>query len=573
MAILIANLGTSDLAVEIEGAYFPIKFDRSEPNIILPPAGSNEEVLWNQRDEYVKTFLCEELKLSERASFRDLTQKILEASQQNPDDWHQRLRPGRIWGAIATAREKFKVNKVYFFVTDQPKTEILGYPTDTIHLFKILKEWFKQKIPDLKIELEKIPQNIRAIDQDALFNHYYKRLSQISKGQETILISIKGGTIQMQIALRMQAMAMVEFQVNIEPKLDIMKVLAGEASSCRLSSYWQYIRSQKYLSVQQLLQERWDFDGSIQLLQDWQNYLQLLIRNKAADKNIADNNEQNQRIITALNIAIDCFNLDHIKAARELNNHENTRLKDSSKLHESICGNNYDKLLNLYTQCRIYWQLNQVANFLSRMSSFYEETLLLLIESIHNAGVDTCIERRLDNWRLNTSKLRKISGGKLWSEYENLEAPQNPSFRNHSFGREAIFELKGRPTKRNLIKVLLQICPELIRNNAGIVLQQLEKLDFWASVRNDLIHRNQGVSKAQMDELLEDNRQGYSRKQKMALVACAANEIEYVMASICQPELGLVKPEYKRFVGGNDFYIYSQVRSWVLGQLQDSLSN
>jgi hypothetical protein len=573
MAILIANLGTSDLAVQIEGSYFPIFFDRNERNLILPPKGSKEDELWSQRNEYVKTFLCDELKLSEKASFRDLTEKILEAYQLNPDEWHQRLRPGRIWGVITTAREKFQVNKVYFFVTDQPETEEQGYPTDTINLFEILNEWFKRKIPGLKIELEKIPKEIKPVDQDALFNHYYKRLSQVTKGQKAILISIKGGTIQMQIALRMQAMAMVEFQVNIEPELDITKVLAGEASLCQLTSYWQYIRSQKYLSVQQLLQERWDFDGSIQMLKDWQNYLQMLIKNKAADKNVANNSSENERIILALNIAIDCFNLDHIKAAKELNKPENIRLKESSKLHELICGNNYDKLLNLYTQCRIYWQLNQVANFLSRMSSFYEETLLLLIESIDNAGVNTCIDGKLDKWRLNIPKLQEKSGGKLWLEYKNLESPYNQSFRNHPFAREPIFELKGRPTKRNLIRVLLQICPEPVQNNVEIVLQQLEKLDFWASVRNELIHRNQGVSKTQMDGMLKDNRLKNSGKGQMALVACDADDIECTMASICQPHLGFVKPEYERFVGGHDFYIYSQVRSWVVRQLQVSLKS
>lgn len=33
MKILLANIGTSDLAVEIDGYWFPVGFDRSEPGI------------------------------------------------------------------------------------------------------------------------------------------------------------------------------------------------------------------------------------------------------------------------------------------------------------------------------------------------------------------------------------------------------------------------------------------------------------------------------------------------------------------------------------------------------------
>lgn len=109
MTILIINLGTSDLAVKIDDHYFPIKFDRNEPNIILPPKGSNEEALWNQREDYIEEFLCNELNLDKTASFRDLTKKTLKEYKNNFDDWHERLHPGRIWGIIKTAQEKYQI--------------------------------------------------------------------------------------------------------------------------------------------------------------------------------------------------------------------------------------------------------------------------------------------------------------------------------------------------------------------------------------------------------------------------------------------------------------------------------
>jgi len=44
MAILIANIGTSDLAVKIEEYFIPVGFDRSEPNInIDDPALTDDQ--------------------------------------------------------------------------------------------------------------------------------------------------------------------------------------------------------------------------------------------------------------------------------------------------------------------------------------------------------------------------------------------------------------------------------------------------------------------------------------------------------------------------------------------------
>ncbi|PMB23306.1 hypothetical protein CEN45_10715, partial [Fischerella thermalis CCMEE 5198] len=381
MSILIANIGTSDLAVKIEDYYFPIKFDRNEPNIKLPPANSNEAALWTQRESFIQEFLCDELKLNNNASFRDLTHKILENYQQNTEQWHSRLRPGRIWGIVKTAQEKFHVKHVYYFVTDQPPSEVYGYPTDTINLAKILNIWLKREILDLQITPIIIPQNIKPVEQDALFNYYYEQLQKISQGQDKILISLKGGTPQMQIALRIQVMALsVDFQAYLEPELDITKVLAGEPSLCKLNAYWLYIRGQKYQAINQILQ-RWDFDGSIQLMRSYQEYLQSLIQENVIDASTV-NDDLIEQVIIALNVAVDCFNLDNFKASQDLKKAENKYLRQSSNLHKLICDHNYDRLLNIYTQCRIFWQLNQIAHFLSRLASFGEEVLHDIIKEL-----------------------------------------------------------------------------------------------------------------------------------------------------------------------------------------------
>ncbi|NER05868.1 MAG: hypothetical protein F6K17_26395, partial [Okeania sp. SIO3C4] len=65
-AILIANIGTSDLAVKkIEdiNRYIPIGFDRNEPNIDYSDLTEEEKSNWEQelKPSFIRNFLCLEL--------------------------------------------------------------------------------------------------------------------------------------------------------------------------------------------------------------------------------------------------------------------------------------------------------------------------------------------------------------------------------------------------------------------------------------------------------------------------------------------------------------------------------
>lgn len=240
MTILIANIGTSDLAVKIDDYYLPIGFDRSEPNhdVALAELSENEKEKWNNRQKLIATNLCEELKVNYhpqnyRFSFRELTAKIFDAYQQSPETWHQRLSPGRIWGVIKTALDN-NVTKIYIFVTNQPVeltnplNQIVknpGYDTDSIHLFKILQSWIKNEIvKQVPLIDYTIPEKIPAIDQDGLLGEYYKFFNQF-KEDEKILVSVKGGTPQMQTALRVQAMSSdILTQIYLEPDLSIKNI-------------------------------------------------------------------------------------------------------------------------------------------------------------------------------------------------------------------------------------------------------------------------------------------------------------------------------------------------------------
>ncbi|NJM23038.1 MAG: hypothetical protein HC907_32345 [Richelia sp. SM1_7_0] len=555
MAILITNLGTSDLAVKIDGYYFPIRFNRNEPNIILPPEASNEAALWNQRESYIEEFLCEELKLDKTASFRDLTKKILEEYEQNPEHWHRRLHPVRIGGVITTAQDKYQVQEVYCFVTNQSPEEEQGYKTDSIHLFQILQKWFAKEIPTLK--LKPIMIDFKAIDQDALFNYYYEFFNEVSQGQDKILINIKGGTGQMQNALQIQAMAsMVEFQANLEPELNIAKLLHGEPSPCKINAYWQYIRSQKYLAVKQLLQ-RWDFDGSIQLLESWQSYLETLIKENIANKSaIAENDFKIKQIIQALNIAVDCFNLDNIKASRDLKKPENNPLRKETSLFQLVADDNYDRLLNLYTQCRIYWELNQIANFLARLASFGEETLHYLVQEL--AGLQYFDkERHPDNWDLDQNRVEP----ELWSLFENEEGTKcndkNP------------YRLPGRFSKRNFVNSLIRYRSNSHEKTAWQkITESLDKLDYWIEKRNQIVHSAKGVSQESMQKSLNSDKN--NNNSKSATKACSPQEIIKEITHISKQTSQIVKKPQSQFIGINNtpLYIYSDIRDWVVSNLR-----
>ncbi|TPX29165.1 hypothetical protein [Cylindrospermopsis raciborskii] len=139
--------------------------------------------------------------------------------------------------------------------------------------------------------------------------------------KELMLISVKGGTNQMKTALQLQGISVSAFKrlLFINPLLSIPSVFAGQPSSCELESYWRYMRTHKYQTIRLLL-ERWDFDGAIQILTDWQEYLSYLINQGIVDQeSTADNqvinkleqsSDTSELILTALKFARACFNLD-----------------------------------------------------------------------------------------------------------------------------------------------------------------------------------------------------------------------------------------------------------------------
>lgn len=534
-AILIANIGTSDLAVKIDDYYIPVGFDRTEPNLDESGLTEDEKTVWEKqlRQSYIISELCPELGVTvtenkngqQSFSFRELTQKLLVAYENDKTGtWHDRIRPGRIWGVLQTATQnpQFQVKQAYIFVTNQPefildpksgkqKFNQQGYPSDSIHLFSILKKWFQQEMPDLELIRQVIPENIPAVDRDGLLSYYYQFFFQYISSGQTILISIKGGTNQMQLALTMQAIASsVTNQLFIDPQLSIKNILNGKASECHFTSYWRYMRSQKYQDVKIILESRWDFRGAISILDNWLATLKFL-KPYIDDPELSASNELLSRIVKTLEVGDYCLNLDIQTAKHFLGDNPQLASKLSKILVKQV--SNYDSLLNLYSQCCIYYNLDQIANFLSRMSSFYEG---VLEETAKNLD----IFRDFPN-RTNRFEKRSFIGGKVRSRNEISEM-------------EAWEE----------------------------ILLLLKSFDYWCDRRNELIHHGTGMSKKRMKSL-------YLNVQVNNPDTCPPDRIIEQMAKILTNNLGLVKPEYlHKFVGDTTpHYIYSEVKDWAIAKL------
>jgi hypothetical protein len=523
MAILLANLGTSDLAIKINDFDYclPI-FERKEPNEDTSKLTTYELDAWNDRDTYTK-FLYDELDIrlikskntgeqtgEVDSSFIEFSNKLLKAYLSDPNTWHHRIRPGRIGGVILDAQKKFDLQEIHLFVTNQNPQHKL----DTIYLFEILKFWFKREY-NLILTAQEIPFGVTAREADKLLDFYYQFFTEHISNDSTLLVSIKGGTPQMQTALKIQAIASsVARLMFIDPQFDIAKTLAGKFSECQLTSYWRYMRTQKYQIVKLLLEENhWDFNGSIQILKDWQLVLKFFINHQVVETNdIANSSEAISRMIKTLDIGINSFNLDISSAKNFLDS--NSQLKLSKSLINQV--SNYDIVLNLYTQCRIYWKLNQVANFLSRMSSFYEA---ILVKIAHNMGF-----------------------------YSNFPLKDN------------------RFNKRSFVDSHINLNSTIQEKQAWQeILSLLKSIDFWCEQRNEIIHLAKGVSKQKMEELFNQQRQYNSD-------ICAPQSIMSNMTKILSNDLEIVRKEYKnKFVGDNqEYYIYSEVKNWVIETLDSN---
>ena len=651
MTLLIANIGTSDLTVKIGDRFLPIKFERDEPNENRETLTSEEAEIWKERKKIVGENLYTELGVTV-TQFRDLSQKLWEAYQQEPDRWHHRLYLGRILGSIDHAIAK-GATKAHILVTDQKP----AHDQDTVYLFYILQKWLAVERPHFTIEAVVIPENVSAIDADALLNFYYFKfielttdlinsqldvknikIGQIVRGEvsdikdygvflnapknikglihiskvskefmtpaklrqkfyigekirakitnikddgklefstrdltnEIILVSLKGGTPQMAEALKLQAMSVASSQslFLIDTKANIKRILAGQPAECQLTAYWRYVRSQKYETVKQLL-GRWDFDGAIAILRDWQDYLDVLIAERVIDfEDVKHNLEGLIPIIKGLEIARAYFNLD-IKTVDNILG-EHPFVNDAGFKPEKILADykhfKQYRVLHMFTLCRVYWQLDQMFSFLSGVFSCCDVAIEHLIYKYCSPNQFGCFS--FDTSYLNLRQAKQQLGDRFWQMFFKLEDnEQNP--RRHELTGDQEYRLASRYNKRNFIEALIWArgSSQDIADWASLKSSFLQ-LDFWGNKRNKFVHSASGISKDLMVSEYE------ALKPDQRSKTCPPDRILEIMEEICHSGLlGIDRLLGDRFASGADadYYIYSEIRDWVGQKLAQNI--
>ncbi|MDT9177083.1 MAG: hypothetical protein P5702_04945 [Limnospira sp. PMC 1291.21] len=606
MTILIANIGTSDLALkfyqplkkiqretsvsdeDLEQNYFlPVGFDRNEPNLKEAESqlSTGELLIWQNRYQLLKEQYYQTWKVN---TFRELTQCLLGKYIETPQELHDCIRPGRLWGVVKEAVEA-SVRDIYIFVTDQFLEENgeknKGADSDTVYLFEILQLWFDRELNN-QINLHKvvIPKMISPIDQDGLLGEYYNFFKGLDPS-EGILISVKGGTPQMQTALRVQAISSdIANQIYLEPQLSIQKLLQGEASSCRRVSYWRYQRVQKYQTVKKLL-ARWDFDGAREILTKWLETLETLERSGITE--ISESRHRLTVAVKALKMSIAYLNLDSYEADKQADSgldilevlckNEQGFILNGEQNPFRLC-KNYEPVLNLYTQCCLFWKLERIADFLGSMSAFYEEILHQTFEKLE--AISYFDKTRNENdWVL---KLDEIRGTQLGETFLKIEKKTNTSFpKIYQNQKQSNYKLQGRLSKRNFVKALILIKKGSSETLEGLI-ASLKSLDYWAEQRNFLIHGAKGISKQRMENLHSEDLEnpGNWKIEKTVRVSCLHTEIIPQMSQIycCFVELVSLSgfPNVQDYLEVNQetrdpiepYYLYSEIKEWV-GQILD----
>ncbi|MCC3613964.1 MAG: hypothetical protein JGK30_32005 [Microcoleus sp. PH2017_40_RAT_O_B] len=576
MNILIANIGTSDLTIQIsiegENYYLPIDYLAGEANIgeKIAKLKPNLQNIWKTQRSYIETILYPEFGFPKnvKQTSRKLTQIVWEKYQANDILWHPRIKLARIWGVIQKAIS-LGATKGYIFVTNQVTHQNPeGHEKDTIYMYDILVKWLELENIPFKIERKFIDSTIDANRLEPLLSDYEKHLIDIAIAEklnllfaelepknDLVMASIKGGTGTMVTALQIQAIdSNFKNLVFIDPELNLENILQGKPSECTLTLYWRHLRSQKYDTVRQLLL-RWDFDGAILILDGWQKNLDLLPSGIVDETNIEASKIAIKSAMAALTLGLSFINLDRAETKNILKS--NPAISVLTELEQ-----NYEPWLNLYAQCRIYWELNQVANFLSRLTSFYEELLNYLIIALGGSKYFFG-----DFYDLKLQK--SLFETELWDIFYPY-ASKDSKFKKYDFENKSYW-LKDRWGKSRLVTALVEFHG---KDSADweYIKESLLMLEYWVNKRNKMIHLAKGISKTTMWEMLKLDRESENKEVKNAAIqACDPDEILQIMSVICSRTFELLGLDDKFCLGYDSttpYYIYSDIIDWVLRHLE-----
>ncbi|MBE9176919.1 hypothetical protein IQ225_19175, partial [Synechocystis salina LEGE 06155] len=348
------------------------------------------------------------------------------------------------------------------------------------------------------------------------------------------------------------------FVFYLEPVLNLVSILKGQPASCSLKIFWRRERSLNYQTANLLLSQ-WNYAGALKILEQWSSKLSMLCEYKLDASDIEELNKSQSnlsKILEALRIADFCFNLDMKQVQSQTIQWQNKFGElppDLTKLTKPINSENYNIILNLYTQCRIFWEIDQIANFLARMQSFYEAVLKQLLSSLEmDSYID--IDKNTGNWNPNDQKITNQDLTRYITKFRNDQKKNGHPVRN----------LSSRISQKILIKCFIGSFSTKDQRLTNEILKCLDELDYWCVQRNNLIHRAKGISKATMQELDEE-------KRTFNKNSCESDKICSVMANICKNPLCAIPQELREnYVEPSlNFYLYSNARSWIQELLRE----
>ncbi len=359
--------------------------------------------------------------------------------------------------------------------------------------------------------------------------------------------------------------------IDPDPTLLIKRTLQGQPPNCNLKSYWRYNRQQKYQTVEQLL-TRYDFDGAINILEQWKQELEMLESHQLVELPMIQHSRQTvQDVIAIFKMADSCLNFD-VEAARiHLASCSGSLTEnDYQLLSNLIDGQKYETILNLYTQIMMYREFKQVSNVLTLLGSFYDVTLYRVIE---RTGGGQYLTR---NEKLNLRKLQQDMGETLYQQYKNnlYQLSKNGKGKiNTSSPMEQYIDiyLTHRQQNRQINEILewnqteIEVSEQVLKSRKNQVkgLQGLlNSLKYWVDQRHKLIHKGLGFSIDRVKEL------DLERTEK----DCSYKAIPEILELILNHRLLQFKGYYRQdFVSTQKYYIYSAVREAAIASFKNDL--
>ncbi|NJK64126.1 MAG: hypothetical protein HC921_16845 [Synechococcaceae cyanobacterium SM2_3_1] len=130
------------------------------------------------------------------------------------------------------------------------------------------------------------------------------------------------------------------------------------------------------------------------------------------------------------------------------------------------------------------------------------------------------------------------------------------------------YRVRKRKSKRAFVEILIEI-----RQHQGTsghqeleswseCTQNLNKLEYWIEKRNELIHGSRGFSENRINELNQERRED----------ACDYYKIISVMSMILTSSLlQLPKQDKTRFIEGHDYYLYTDLKNWIIDKLSQDM--